>query len=65
MILHDRNGNPVPVYCEARCKKKPVCRLKYRKQVIECENKEEGILDIRLDRLSVRILVEVDDPSEL
>jgi exonuclease SbcC len=52
MILHDRFGNPMPVYCEERCKKKPYCRLKYRKQVIECENKEEGILDIRLDRLS-------------
>jgi exonuclease SbcC len=49
MILHDRFGNPMPVYCEIRCKKKPYCRLKYRKQVIECENKEEGILDIRLD----------------
>jgi ABC-type uncharacterized transport system ATPase subunit len=49
MILHDRNGNPMPVYCEVRCKKKPDCRLKYRVQVIECENKEEGILDIRLD----------------
>jgi hypothetical protein len=41
MILHDRYGNPMPVYCEARCKKKPDCRLKYRVQVIECENKEE------------------------
>jgi exonuclease SbcC len=52
MILHDRFGNPVPVYCDERCKKKPYCRLKYRKQVINCENKEDGILDIRLDRLS-------------
>jgi exonuclease SbcC len=52
MILHDRHGNPMPVYCEDRCKKKPYCRLKYRVQVIECENKEEGILDIRLDKLS-------------
>jgi hypothetical protein len=41
MILHDRFGNPVPVYCDERCKKKPYCRLKYRKQVINCENKEE------------------------
>jgi exonuclease SbcC len=52
MILHDRNGNPMPEYCESRCKKKPDCRLKYRIQVIECEFKEEGILDIRLDKLS-------------
>jgi exonuclease SbcC len=52
MNLHDRNGNLMPVYCEVRCKKKPYCRLKYRKQVIECENKEAGILDIRLDGLS-------------
>jgi exonuclease SbcC len=51
MILRDRNGNPMPEYCEVRCKKKPDCRLKYRAQVIECEFKEVGILDIRLDRL--------------
>jgi hypothetical protein len=65
MILHDRYGNLTPVYCEDRCKKKPYCRLKYRVQVIECENKEEGILDIRLDKLSIKILVEVDEPVEL
>lgn len=40
MILHDRYGNPIPVYCETRCKKKPDCRLKYRVQVTECENRE-------------------------
>jgi hypothetical protein len=45
MILHDRFGNPMPVYCESRCKKKPHCRLKYRKQVIECENKEEEVIE--------------------
>jgi hypothetical protein len=65
MILHDRNGNPMPVYCETRCKKKPDCRLKYRVQAIECEFKEEGILDIRLDKLSIKISMEVDDPNEL
>lgn len=54
MILHDRYGNPIPVYCEERCKKKPYCRLKYINQVIQCEYKEAGILDIRLDKLGMK-----------
>ena len=53
MILHDRYGNPMPLYCKARCKKHSDCRLKYRLAAKFCENSEEVyILDIRLDGLS-------------
>jgi hypothetical protein len=55
MILHDRFGNPMPVYCEDRCNKKPDCRLKYKIAAKFCELKEAGILDIRLDLLVIRI----------
>jgi exonuclease SbcC len=53
MILHDRFGNPMPLYCKAKCKKHPDCRLKYRVAAKFCENSEEVyILDIRLNGLS-------------
>lgn len=66
MILHDRYGNPMPVYCKDKCKKHPDCRLKYRVAAKYCENSEEVyILDIRLVELSIKISMEVDDPNEL
>jgi exonuclease SbcC len=53
MILHDRNGDPMLLYCKAKCKKHSDCRLKYRVAAKFCENSEEVyILDIRLDGLS-------------
>jgi hypothetical protein len=53
MILYDAvTGELVPVRCEAICKKKPDCRLKYIEK--KCENKEVGKLDIRLNSMAVK-----------
>lgn len=53
MILnHPVTGKPMPVKCTARCKKKPDCRSKYR--IFECEFREVGILDIKLNYMAIK-----------